>query len=263
MSIDVELENIKYLLSINEINENEYKMREQEIISNRKIEKEQSTSKIKLGIGIEFILLFAILIGGVIWLDSTYVNKEYKIVEDLRNLPEPIQTSTTGYAEKVVCGETVRVDYLAEYQIQGRVVDVQDYMTYDFDNYLSPVDLGIAWGHIARDENIEKLEFASKGTRFLSYNTTDRAWYSNNGGWNNIGRYISNNHIIPADDEIGKALKAVKVDDYIELTGYLVRATCSNSSFRWTSSLNREDDGAGACEVIYVESVKWLKEATN
>jgi hypothetical protein len=90
------------------------------------------------------------------------------------------------------------------------------------------------------------LEFNSAGNRFLKYNTADRASLAANGGWDGVGTYISNNHIIPADEEIEKIIKTVEKDDYVELTGYLVRATCNNPGFIWRSSLKRTDDGDGA-----------------
>lgn len=262
MDIDIEMENLKYLLSTNQIDPHEYSYRVQELMSERKKEKKESTKIASKGVGVDFFIIAIILFWLLFWWESTYVSKEYETV-DLRNLPTPTQTACKGSTMLDVDGANVKLEHLAEYKIQARVVDVQDYVPYSLGDELSPVDFGLAWGYIARDENIEKLEFASKGTRFLSYNTDDRAWYSNNGGWNSIGTYISNNHIIPADDEIRKAVKAVKVDDYIELTGYLVRATCSNPSFRWTSSLTRTDDGAGACEVFLVEDIKWLEDAIN
>lgn len=263
MDIDIEMENLKYLLNTNQIDPHEYSYRVQELMSNRKKEKKKSTKMAAKGIGVDFFIIGIILFWVLFWWDSTYVSKEFEEVVDLRNLSDPIQIACKGSTIKEVDGANVKLEHLAEYKIQARVVDVQDYVPYDLGDELSPVDFGLAWGYIARDENIEKLEFKSKGTRFLSYNTADRGWLANNGGWDEVGKYISNNHIIPANEDIEKAVKAVKTGEYVELTGYLVRATCSNPSFRWTSSLTRNDDGAGACEVFLVEDVKWLKEAEN
>ena len=262
MDIDIEMENLKYMLNTNQIDSHEYSYRVQELMSNRAKEKKKSTKHTSNGVAGRFFVMFIILFWFLVWLDKGYVNKE-NIVADLRNLPEPEQKTTFGSTEMFVEGANVKLAHLAEYKIQARVVDVQDYVPYDLGDELSPVDFGLAWGYIARDENIEKLEFKSKGTRFLSYNTADRSWLANNGGWEEVGKYISNNHIIPANEDIEKAVKAVKTGEYVELTGYLVRATCSNPSFRWTSSLTRTDDGAGACEVFLVEDVKWLEEAEN
>ena len=75
-------------------------------------------------------------------------------------------------------------------------------------------------------------------------------------------KYISNNHIIPSNKKIAKALKYIKKGDFIELEGYLVDANIDfwQITHYWESSTTRNDTGDGACEVIYVTSIKWLKE---
>ena len=56
-------------------------------------------------------------------------------------------------------------------------------------------------------------------------------------------------------------LRNVKEGDYIKIEGYLVYLYYSNEDGRgeWTSSLTRTDRGDGACEVIYVKNITWLK----
>ena len=73
--------------------------------------------------------------------------------------------------------------------------------------------------------------------------------------------WLSNNHIIPKDKKIERLIKKVKVDDFIKLEGFLVTATPQGSNTPvLQSSAVRYDGGAGACEVMYVTSIKWLKE---
>ena len=51
------------------------------------------------------------------------------------------------------------------------------------------------------------------------------------------------------------------IDDFIKLEGFLVTATPQGSNTPvLKSSAVRYDGGAGACEVMYVTSIKWLKE---
>ena len=260
MDIDIELENLKYMLNTNQIDPREYSHRVQELMSERNKEKKKSTKMTKKGVGVGFFIIGIILFALLIWIDSLSVEKEIAFA-DLRNLSAPEQKTTSGSRYMGASDAIVNLQHLAEYKIQGRVVDVQDYIPYSIESFLSPVDFGIAWGELARDENIEKLEFNSIGNRFLKYNTADREWLADFGGWDGVGRYIANNHIIPANKEIKKLIDAVRIDDYVEITGYLVRVTCKNPNFRWSSSLSRADDGAGACEVLLVEDIKWLEEA--
>ena len=60
-------------------------------------------------------------------------------------------------------------------------------------------------------------------------------------------------HLIPANDTIERRIKAARVGQVVTLSGYLVDVKTDTG---WTinSSLTREDTGAGACEVIWVES---------
>ena len=73
----------------------------------------------------------------------------------------------------------------------------------------------------------------------------------------------SNSHLIPSNDKIKKQIKKIKKNDYIQIEGYLVHvdADTKKGYFFWDSSTTREDSGDGACEVIYVTDVKWLKPA--
>ena len=82
------------------------------------------------------------------------------------------------------------------------------------------------------------------------------------GGIDGVARQCSNNHLIPADTRVKKAIKKIKKGDHIRITGYLVYIDGKKSdgtTFFWNSSTTRDDDGDGACEVIYVTDVEWLK----
>lgn len=62
-------------------------------------------------------------------------------------------------------------------------------------------------------------------------------------------------HLIPADAVVEKVLKRVRVGNIVHVSGYLVEARAGDG-WRWVSSLTREDTGAGACELIWVEQVE-------
>ena len=64
------------------------------------------------------------------------------------------------------------------------------------------------------------------------------------------------------DKTVKGKLLSIKKGEYVELEGYLVTAytTDSDSNIYWMSSDTRTDTGDGACEVIYVTDVKWLKQ---
>ncbi|MDR9777767.1 hypothetical protein RJJ65_35115, partial [Rhizobium hidalgonense] len=68
---------------------------------------------------------------------------------------------------------------------------------------------------------------------------------------------VSNIHIIPANPRIAAALKRVKQGDLVQLNGDLVEV--DDHGWKWTSSLSRNDVGDGACELLRVQSIQWVK----
>jgi hypothetical protein len=65
----------------------------------------------------------------------------------------------------------------------------------------------------------------------------------------------ANLHMIPADSTVRHSLAQVRVGQVIHLRGFLVDAARANG-WRWRTSMTREDTGAGACEVVYVEEIE-------
>ena len=257
------MENLKYLLNTNQIDQNEYACRVRELKIKRE-EKKESAQIASKDVRAAFLITGIVLIWIFVWLNHTYVEKEY-LTADLKNLPPPIQIATTGYSEKKVGKVTAKMDHLAEYKIQGRVVDIQRYYTYELRDMVSPCDIGLVWGFLARDENLQKVDFYSTMVRSLRIKYYPSDWRNNSEGGKKLGMYFSNNHIVAANRKVEKQLKAIEKDDYVELTGYLVKTvvTDGEKTVSWGSSLSRLDEGDHACESIYVESVKWLKAPEN
>ncbi|HVT35684.1 MAG TPA: hypothetical protein VHE37_08870, partial [Nevskiaceae bacterium] len=68
-----------------------------------------------------------------------------------------------------------------------------------------------------------------------------------------INSHAANTHLIPASHYVLDQLHTMRVGQVIELGGYLVDVTRADG-WHWNSSLVRTDSGAGACELMYVES---------
>jgi hypothetical protein len=60
--------------------------------------------------------------------------------------------------------------------------------------------------------------------------------------------------MIPATASVERSLMKLRQGDIIELQGYLVDVD-HDSGWRWRTSMTRTDIGAGACEIVYVESI--------
>lgn len=191
------------------------------------------------------------------------VEKNIEYVNSLSNIQEPIQTKALGTINKTINNTDFEINYVDKYSISGRVVDIQNYIGYNANNKLSPKDLGISWGFLASEENYKKVKWMSYGNRFLHWDIKDTEWVTRCGGFKKIGKYFSNNHIIPSNDNIKKLINKIKKNDFVKIEGYLVnvRALKDNKvSFYWNTSTSRTDEGNGACEIIYVINVTWLEK---
>lgn len=138
---------------------------------------------------------------------------------------------------------------LAGFSVDARVLLRKDYGS-GREAELSPTDLALGWGRM-RDEAVLSRLSISQGGRFYRYR------------WENapplppdeIVRSSANMHMIPADDAVAAALSAVREGERVRIDGWLVEAQAPDG-WRWRSSTTRSDSGGGACEVVYVCSIK-------
>lgn len=167
---------------------------------------------------------------------------------------EPLQseyTSDIKIMKKIKDYEFI-ITPIAEYKISAIVVGKKSYNDGWYAK-ISPIDLALAWGKLAENESDKYITF-SQSDRWYFYE------YKENCPFNNsyITTHSANNHIIPADENIFKAIKSVKKREKIYLEGYLVNVSGrhKNRNFWWKSSLTRKDSGDGSCEVFYVKRIK-------
>ncbi len=168
-------------------------------------------------------------------------------------LGDPVQVSEKG--DPMLKGEkdcTYTIKPVARYKISAIVVGKKSY-PFGCKAKVSPVDLALAWGKLAEPES----------ENYITYGQSDRWYfyeYKPNSPVKNfyIIRHSSNNHIIPANDNILKAIKTIKKKEKIILEGQLVDVNGSHKgrAFWWNSSITRSDTGDGSCEVFYVTKVR-------
>lgn len=141
---------------------------------------------------------------------------------------------------------------LAEYKVAARVLSRHNYY-WGWSANLAPVDLALAWGGIADNDMTKGIKF-SQSNRWYYY--TYEA--DSNFDGNYIALHSSNNHIIPANDNVKEALNKVKTDDLIIIEGYLVKVDGRENGkiVFWNTSLTRSDTGDGSCEVIYAKKIQ-------
>ena len=139
---------------------------------------------------------------------------------------------------------------LAEFQVAARVLSAKHY-TFDQEAKLSPVDLALGWGPMAKDDVLKDISISQNG-RFYHWRLQEFPIPRKD-----IETNSANMHFIPATPDIEKKLKEIDEGDRIKFKGYLVRVDRADG-WRWVSSTTRNDTGGGACEVILVDDITLL-----
>jgi len=166
---------------------------------------------------------------------------------------EPLQTAKidTIIPVLMLSGSKYSITPKAKYQISGMLVSKRHYLR-GYMKHLSPYDYALIWGDVP--QYLEFLKF-DQIVRFCLFKYKPGLPIS----VEYVGNHLSNNHLIPATKNIRKALGKPKRKDLITLHGYLVKVYGQDKKGRtttWNSSMNRTDDGNGACEIIYVTRLR-------
>jgi hypothetical protein len=160
----------------------------------------------------------------------------------------PTQVSVSGEREFERNGYRIRA--LARFEVSARVLGAEHYRL-DREAQLAPVDLALGWGRMSDTAVLQRISISQRG-RFYYWSTADFPIPRRE-----IETSSANMHMIPADDRVEAALKSVRPGQIVTVRGYLVEARAPDG-WRWRSSMTREDTGAGACELIWVESVSMI-----
>ena len=219
---------------------------------------------IKPLIVVVLLCLFVFLIFKLINVDNVNDNyqREYEYVDSYNSIDAPIQNSYTGSTNMIVRNVNVDVEYVAYYEVSGRVVAKRDYLSTDVKNDTARTDVALVWGKLATEDYLNHIDWTAPGNRFIYWQTNDMNWFKRNTSNAEVISSFSNNHLVTADTNLLKGIRSIKDGDYVRIKGYLVNLYWNEDGENyWKTSTVRTDDGDGACEVIYVTDIKWLKEA--
>ncbi len=135
----------------------------------------------------------------------------------------------------------------AHFDITARVLSREDYsMGSDAD--LVPLDLALGWGRMSDTDVLARVEITQSG-RFYYWRVKEFPIPQRE-----IEISSANMHMIPADAGVKRQLEQLRQGQVIHLEGFLVDASRADG-WHWKTSMTRADTGAGACELVYVESV--------
>ncbi len=203
------------------------------------------------------VCILTALLGVITGLGFNIIDKVGR-QRSIANIPEPVQTPVHDYNAIAIDDMRAAVEYKYEYDIEALVVSTHDYNSGSYGDKMAPRDLALAWEAVAQYNTYYDFKWW-QNNRFVYFSTNkDLSMISEYG---DVGTMLSNNHIVPANDEIRWKLMTVRTGDHIRLKGYLVDIdgyTPSGGIFTWHSSTSRYDSGNGACEVIYTTSIEWL-----
>jgi len=188
----------------------------------------------------EFLVIGALLMGAYLWSGREIGRPAGVLVAE-----DPVQRQV--YTSLLRQKNGYHIALLASFDIRARVIAAERYR-FDRGAALSPVDLALGWGTMSDSDVLKQLN-VSQGGRFYS-------WWAKSypAPRTVIETHSANMHMIPVNDDIERRLKSVRAGNLVRIRGYLVEVT-GKDGFRWKSSLSRSDTGAGACELVWVESL--------
>ncbi len=166
----------------------------------------------------------------------------------LRPSLDPIQASPRS-APALRFGRYV-VTPLASFQVAGRVLGARHYRT-DREAELAPVDLAMGWGPMANPDVLKAIDI-SQGGRFYHWQVAQFPIPAAA-----IITHSANMHLIPARPEVATQIAAVEEGQRVRFKGYLVKVQ-ADDGWHWQSSMTRQDQGAGACELVLVDTLEML-----
>lgn len=167
---------------------------------------------------------------------------------DGTRVSQPPQQTATEMASWTAGDFTVRP--LARYRLKARVLSRKRYFL-DPTSGIAPIDLALGWGDMSDSAVLRHLDISQSGR-----------WYQFTYGADcpvahgTIATQSANVHCLPGDDSVRRDLLALRVNEFVEMRGFLVEVTHRDNPAPWRSSLVRDDEGAGACEIFWIDDLQ-------
>jgi hypothetical protein len=138
---------------------------------------------------------------------------------------------------------------VAHYVLDAHVLSRARYR-WDNTAYLSPLDLAVGWGEMSRRAVLRHVRTRQVG-RFAYFRFAPEIPIT----YEAAQRQSANVHVIPSSPRVRRQLMRLRRGDTVRLEGMLVNVHHERGP-AWRTSLSREDDGDGACEILWVTSVE-------
>ncbi len=178
----------------------------------------------------------------------------------LDGIPTPAQFSITGKTDLHGEDWSGVAIHRAKYIVWGLVINNTPYSGDSLYDKISPLDIGLAWGDMAKNNHLVKW---TQGTRHVtaSINALYKFFIPKDNSV--LFRQYSNNHLVFTDEELLKKAQSLQLGDYVRIKGYLVDVTAHRKKepaikYDFKTSLTREDEGEDSCEVLLVTRIDVL-----
>ena len=198
--------------------------------------------------------LVLFVIASLAMIDRVRQPEPFLPVRSLSQPPGLIVAKDPPTQKAIVSGSKIRyqdaqLQPMADFSFEARLLSTKWYR-FDSSARFSPVDLGISWGKMSDSLNIDALTWR-QGGRFLSYRYENEPPIPQS----EIMSLVANIHVLPANPNVLRQIAKLRPGQRIVGRGQLVNLT-SPDGFTWNSSLTRDDDGGGACELLYLSDVR-------
>jgi hypothetical protein len=143
---------------------------------------------------------------------------------------------------------TFTLDVRARFDITARVLAREDY-DHDALAPIVPTDLALGWNRMSDNDVLKDIRI-TQSNRFYFWHVDDFPIPRRE-----IEVSSANMHMIPADAGVERTLRDVRSGQVVHIEGFLVDARLDDGRV-WHTSRSRDDTGAGACEIVYVQSIR-------
>lgn len=144
-----------------------------------------------------------------------------------------------------------KISVLEAFQGEFRILGSKEY-TEDEQAKFSPIDYAVTRGIFTRPDIARQISI-KQYDRFLNWQMARPPLPAHL-----ATQLVSNMHIIPANPQIAEEIKKVKRGDLVQLSGDLVQI--NDKDLVWTSALDWNGVGDGACKLIRVDSIQWIEK---
>lgn len=161
---------------------------------------------------------------------------------------DPIQHDISGAAPVTRGDFTLRPR--AEFSATVRILHRENYSLGSLAT-LVPTDFAVGWGPMSDSAVLAHIQI-SQSNRFYYWRTGD--WPISR---EQIETHSANWHVIPGNAAVQRTLGTLRTGSVVRLSGKLVDVEGREGSM--TTSLTRDDTGAGACEILLAGSAQVIE----